>query len=87
MASGRSGGAELPDFGPDNKAQLPQQFDFPKRGFGKPNWSGGLFRLSHKDRTEYLLNEFVKGSEHMENILVNLNYVQIFAIRMCANEH
>ena len=29
MASGRNGGAELPDFGPDNKAHLPQQVDFP----------------------------------------------------------
>ena len=32
---GRSGGAEVPDFGPDNKAHLSQQFDFPKREFGK----------------------------------------------------
>ena len=35
MASGRSGGAEIPDFGPYNKAHLPQQFDFPKREFRK----------------------------------------------------
>ena len=47
MGSGRSGGAELPDFGPDNKAHLPQQFNFPKHEFRK---SGRLFRLSHKDR-------------------------------------
>ena len=30
MASGRSSGVKVPDFGPDNKAYLPQQFDFPK---------------------------------------------------------
>ena len=30
MASRRSGGAELLDFCPDNKAHLPQQFDFPQ---------------------------------------------------------
>ena len=90
MASGKSGRAELPDFGPDNKAHLPQQFDFPKHEFGKPKWSGGLFRLSHKDRTDSLLNEFVKGNEHRETFLVNLSlfsHVQIFAIRMCANEN
>ena len=52
MASGRSGGAELPDFGPNNKAHLPQQFDFPKHEFGKAKWSRGLFRLSHIDRTD-----------------------------------
>ena len=34
MAFERSGGTEFPDFGPNNKAHLPQQFGFPKREFG-----------------------------------------------------
>ena len=34
MATGRSGGAEPPDFDPDSKAQQPQDFDFPKPEFG-----------------------------------------------------
>ena len=33
--SGWSGGTEIPDFGPDNKVHLPQQFDFPKSELGK----------------------------------------------------
>ena len=28
-------GRQLPDFGPDNSANQPLQFDFPKREFGK----------------------------------------------------
>ena len=38
MASGRSGGTELPD----NKAHLPQQFDFPKSEFGKTSGQEGV---------------------------------------------
>ena len=34
MASGRSGEAKLPDFGPDNKAHMPQQFI--RVSWGKP---------------------------------------------------
>ena len=35
MASGRSSGTELPDFGPDNKAHVPQLFHSPKSELGK----------------------------------------------------
>ena len=38
MGSGRSGGTELPD----NKAHLPQQFDFPKSGLGKARGQEGV---------------------------------------------
>ena len=74
MASEWSGGVELPNFGPDNKAHLPYQFDFPKREFRKTKWSGGCFRLSHKDRTDSLeisscLNDFIKGNEHRKTFL------------------
>ena len=72
MASGRSGGAELPDFGPDNKTHL---LRFSKREFGKPKWSGGLFRHSYKDRTDSLLNEFVKENEHRENIFGEFKFI------------
>ena len=40
--SGWSGGTELPDFGPDNKAHLPQQFDFPKSELGKTSGQEGV---------------------------------------------
>ena len=70
---------EFPDFGPDNKAHLPQQFFFPKREFRKKiKWSGGSFRLSHKNSVDSLgilscLNEFVKGNEYRKKNLVNLS--------------
>ena len=53
---------------------------FSRREFGKPSWSGGLFRLSHKDRTDSLLNEFVKGNEQREN-----NFGEFKFIFSCSN--
>ena len=79
----------------DNKAHLPQQFDFPSVSLAKPKWSGGRFRLSHKDRTDSLgipsrLNQFVKGNEHRKNIFgefvsFSFSHVQIFSVHVCLN--
>ena len=51
---------------------------------GEEGFSGSVT----KNRTDSLLNEFV--NEHKETFLVNsssFSHVQIFAIRMSANEH
>ena len=54
MTSGRSGGVELPDLVPITRPICPSNSIF-QSIIRKTKWSGGLFRLSHKDRTDSLL--------------------------------
>ena len=49
MASGRS--VPIPRLG---RAISPSNSVFQSVSSGKPKWSGGRFRLSHKDRTDAL---------------------------------
>ena len=73
MALGRSDGAELPDLVLITRPICPNK-DFPKHDY-RPKWSGRLFRHSHKDRTDSFFNEFVKGSEHRENIFGEFKFI------------